>query len=161
MLGLLAIGVALILGVAMKIAAAGTLLLVLTWSAEWPLAQFTSAGEATGSSNPFVDSHLIYALAMIVLAIIGAGRILRRGCAESDPGSQQKWSHSLVSYLNERPAATSVRSRINTTGAIGLPPAVARGRTHAPLTISTPGWDHTVPCAANSELPLADSPPCP
>jgi thiosulfate dehydrogenase [quinone] large subunit len=80
MLGLLAIGVALILGVAMKIAAAaGTLLLVLMWSAEWPLAQFTSAGEATGSSNPFVDSHLIYALAIIVLAIIGAGRIFGLG----------------------------------------------------------------------------------
>jgi len=80
MLGLLALGVALILGVTMRIAAAaGSLMLVLMWSAEWPLAQFTSAGDPTGSSNPFLDYHLIYALAIIVLAIIGAGRIFGLG----------------------------------------------------------------------------------
>jgi thiosulfate dehydrogenase (quinone) large subunit len=74
MLGLLAIGVALILGVGLRIAAiAGTLMLVLMWAAEWPLAQFTSSGAASGSSHPFMDYHLIYALSMIVLAVIGAG----------------------------------------------------------------------------------------
>ena len=80
MLGLFAIGVALILGVAMKITMfAGPLLLVLMWSAEWPMAQFNSAGEATRSANPFLDDHLIYALVIIVLALIGAGRVYGLG----------------------------------------------------------------------------------
>jgi len=80
MLGLFAIGTALILGVAMKITMfAGPLLLVLMWSAEWPMAQFDSAGEATRSANPFLDDHLIYALVIIVLALIGAGRVYGLG----------------------------------------------------------------------------------
>ena len=41
---------------------------------QWPLAQFTSSGELTGSTNPFMDYHLIYALVLIVLAVLGAGR---------------------------------------------------------------------------------------
>lgn len=75
MLGLLAIGVAVILGVAMWPAAvAGSVMMLLMWAAEWPLAQFTSTGDATGSVNPFMDYHLIYALALILLAALGAGR---------------------------------------------------------------------------------------
>jgi thiosulfate dehydrogenase [quinone] large subunit len=74
MLGLLGIGVALLTGVALRLSAvAGTILLVLMWAAEWPLAQFTSAGEATGSTNPFVDYHLIFAIALIVIAMFGTG----------------------------------------------------------------------------------------
>jgi thiosulfate dehydrogenase [quinone] large subunit len=74
MVGLLTVGVALILGVALRLAAAaGTLMMLLMWAAEWPLAQFTSTGASNGSSNPFVDYHLIYALSAIVLAVIGAG----------------------------------------------------------------------------------------
>jgi len=80
MLGLFAIGTALILGVAMKITMfAGPLLLVMMWSAAWPMAQFTSAGDATRSTNPFLDDHLIYALVIIVLALIGAGRVYGLG----------------------------------------------------------------------------------
>ncbi len=80
MLGLFAIGTALILGVAMKITMfAGPLLLVMMWSAAWPMAQYTSAGDATRSSNPFLDDHLIYALVIIVLALIGAGRVYGLG----------------------------------------------------------------------------------
>ena len=80
MLGLFAIGTALILGVAMKITMfAGPLLLVMMWAAEWPMAQFTSVGDATRSSNPFLDDHLIYALVIIVLALIGAGRVYGLG----------------------------------------------------------------------------------
>jgi len=75
MLGLLGIGLAVMLGVFMNVSAiAGTLMMVLMWAAEWPLAQFTSTGEASGSTNPFMDYHLIYALVLIVLAVIGAGR---------------------------------------------------------------------------------------
>jgi len=74
MLGLLAIGAALILGIGLRLTAiAGSLMMVLMWAAEWPLAQFTSSGAASGSTHPFMDYHLIYALSMIVLAVIGAG----------------------------------------------------------------------------------------
>ena len=80
MFGLFAIGVALILGVALRLAAAsGSLLLVFMWAAEWPMAQFTAAGEATKSTNPFLDDHLVYALVLIVLAVIGAGRYFGLG----------------------------------------------------------------------------------
>jgi thiosulfate dehydrogenase (quinone) large subunit len=80
MLGLLTIGVALILGVGLRLAAAaGGLMMVLMWAAEWPMAQFTSSGTATSSSNPFMDYHLIYALSMIVLAVIGAGHYFGLG----------------------------------------------------------------------------------
>lgn len=72
MLGLLGIGVALIAGVALRLTAvAGTLLLVLMWAAEWPMAQFTSAGEPTGSTNPFLDYHLVFAAGLIVVAALG------------------------------------------------------------------------------------------
>ena len=75
MLGLLGVGLAVMLGVFLNVSAiAGSLMMVLMWAAEWPLAQFTSSGELTGSTNPFMDYHLIYALVLIVLAVLGAGR---------------------------------------------------------------------------------------
>jgi thiosulfate dehydrogenase (quinone) large subunit len=74
MVGLLAIGVALILGIGLRIAAvSGTLMMLLMWAAEWPLAKFTSAGEPTMSTNPLVEYHIIYALALIALALTYAG----------------------------------------------------------------------------------------
>jgi thiosulfate dehydrogenase (quinone) large subunit len=74
MAGLLAIGVALILGVGLRIAAvSGTAMMLLMWAAEWPLAKFTSAGEPSMSTNPIVDYHIIYALALIALALTYAG----------------------------------------------------------------------------------------
>lgn len=80
MAGLFAIGLALILGVALRLAAAaGSLLLVMMWAAAWPMAQFTSAGEATRSTNPFLDDHLVYALVLIVLAIVAAGNYFGLG----------------------------------------------------------------------------------
>jgi thiosulfate dehydrogenase [quinone] large subunit len=77
MLGLLGIGLGVMLGVFMNVSAiAGSLMMVLMWVAEWPLAQFTSSGDPSGSTNPFMDYHLIYALVLIVLAVIGAGRYI-------------------------------------------------------------------------------------
>jgi thiosulfate dehydrogenase (quinone) large subunit len=74
MLGLLGIGVALIAGIAMRIAAAaGVLLLGLMWFAEYPLAQHTSSGGLSGSTNPLTDYHFIYAVALVVLAATYAG----------------------------------------------------------------------------------------
>ncbi|MFB9594068.1 hypothetical protein ACFFSW_00005, partial [Saccharothrix longispora] len=50
MLGLLAIGLAVTAGIALRpAAAAGTLMMLLMWAAEWPLARFTSAGEPSMS----------------------------------------------------------------------------------------------------------------
>jgi thiosulfate dehydrogenase [quinone] large subunit len=74
MVGLLGIGVALVLGIGLRIAAvSGSVLLVGMWAAEWPLARFTSAGEPSMSTNPLVDYHLVYALALIVVALAYAG----------------------------------------------------------------------------------------
>lgn len=58
MLGLLGIGLALVLGIGLRIAAvAGTLLLVMMWAAEIPL-----------ENNPIIDDHLIYATMLFVFA---------------------------------------------------------------------------------------------
>jgi thiosulfate dehydrogenase [quinone] large subunit len=75
MAGLLGIGIALIFGIGLRVAAvSGTVMMVLMWAAEWPLAKLTSAGEPTMSTNPIVDYHIIYALALIALAVTYAGR---------------------------------------------------------------------------------------
>ena len=74
MLALLGIGVAVVLGIGLRLAAvSGTLLLALMWIAEWHPARYTSAGQATGSTNPLIDYHVIYALALIVVAVTAAG----------------------------------------------------------------------------------------
>ena len=74
MLGLLGIGVALILGIAMRLAAgAATLMMAFMWLAEYPLAQHTSAGKPSSSSNPITDYHFIYAVSAITLALTYAG----------------------------------------------------------------------------------------
>jgi thiosulfate dehydrogenase [quinone] large subunit len=92
MLGMFAVGTALIIGVAGRLAAAaGTLILVMMWAAEWPLAQFTSVGAPTGSTNPLVDYHIIFALATIVLAVIGAGRFFGLGHWWATVTSDKAW----------------------------------------------------------------------
>lgn len=74
MLGMLAIGVALIAGIGLRVAAGtAVLIMAMMWFAEFPLAQHTSAGEASGSSNPITDYHFIYAAAAVVLALTHAG----------------------------------------------------------------------------------------
>jgi thiosulfate dehydrogenase [quinone] large subunit len=69
MLGLLAIGIALVLGVFMNLASAsGALLLLMMWTVVLP-----------PDSNPIIDDHIIYALTLGVLACLGAGRFLGLG----------------------------------------------------------------------------------
>ena len=64
MLGLLGLGVALLLGIGMKIAGyAGPLLLLLLWSSHLPPAQ-----------NPILDQHIIYALTLLGLSAVKAGQ---------------------------------------------------------------------------------------
>jgi thiosulfate dehydrogenase [quinone] large subunit len=80
MLGLGAIGLAVMLGVALwPSAIAGTLMMLLMWAAEWPFAQFASDGSPSGSTNPFMDYHVIYALALIVAAATYSGRTFGLG----------------------------------------------------------------------------------
>lgn len=63
MAGLLGVGVALTLGIGMRIAAAsGGLLLVFMWAASLPL-----------ENNPFMDDHLVYAMVLAGLALVNAG----------------------------------------------------------------------------------------
>ncbi|MEU8794325.1 hypothetical protein [Streptomyces sp. NPDC048643] len=74
MAGLLAVGVALVAGVMLRPAAlAGTLMMAFMWVAEWPPARHLSDGSPSMSTNPFVDYHLVYAVVLIVLAVVGAG----------------------------------------------------------------------------------------
>ncbi|MFF1714677.1 hypothetical protein [Streptomyces sp. NPDC058268] len=76
MLGLLAIGVAVMSGVALRFAAvAGTVMMALMWAAEWPPAQHLSNGQPSMSSNPLVDYHVLYAAILIALALGNAGRV--------------------------------------------------------------------------------------
>ncbi|MFF7901787.1 hypothetical protein ACFZCV_23730 [Streptomyces sp. NPDC007920] len=74
MLGLLAIGAAVMAGVALRPAAvAGTAMMALMWIAEWPPARHLSNGSPSMSTNPFADYHVIYAVALIAVAAAGAG----------------------------------------------------------------------------------------
>ena len=54
-------------------------MMLMMWVAEWPPAQFAEAGDPTGSTNPIVDYHPIYAPALIVCAAYGAGRYFGLG----------------------------------------------------------------------------------
>lgn len=79
MIGMIAIGVAVMVGIGLRISAvAGTVILLLMHLAEWP---YTANA---GSTNPLVDHHVIYTLALIVIAALlagdtwGAGRVWRR-----------------------------------------------------------------------------------
>ncbi|MEV6349707.1 hypothetical protein [Actinoplanes sp. NPDC051851] len=66
MLGMLGIGLALILGIGLRVAAvSATAMMALMWAAEWPL--------TSGSSNPIVDYHVVYAISAILIALTYAG----------------------------------------------------------------------------------------
>jgi thiosulfate dehydrogenase [quinone] large subunit len=69
MLGLAAIGTALILGIGLRVAAvAGSLLLVMMWTAVLP-----------PENNPFMDDHLVYAGVLVLIALTSAGDTLGLG----------------------------------------------------------------------------------
>jgi thiosulfate dehydrogenase [quinone] large subunit len=77
MVGLLGIGLALLLGIAMRPACiAGATMLVLMWSASLP-----------PENNVFMDEHIIYALVLIGLAAVGAGKTLGLG---------ERWARTAV-----------------------------------------------------------------
>ena len=73
MAGLLGIGAALLLGVALRpAAAAGSLLLIMMWFASW-VPDKLADGVPTHSTNPIVDDHIVSTFALIVIATL-AGR---------------------------------------------------------------------------------------
>jgi thiosulfate dehydrogenase [quinone] large subunit len=75
MAGLLGIGVAMITGAGLRIAAvAGTLLMLFMFMAEWPAATSVVNGKVvSGSTNPIVDSHWHEALLLIISAVTLSG----------------------------------------------------------------------------------------
>jgi thiosulfate dehydrogenase [quinone] large subunit len=69
MAGLLGIGVALILGIGMRVAAvSAAVLLFLMYLASFPM-----------TTNPIIDDHIVDALAIAALALIGAGDVYGLG----------------------------------------------------------------------------------
>jgi thiosulfate dehydrogenase [quinone] large subunit len=69
MIGLAAIGTALILGIGIRVAAvSGSILLIAMWTAVLP-----------PENNPFMDDHLIYAGVLALLALTAAGNTLGLG----------------------------------------------------------------------------------
>jgi thiosulfate dehydrogenase [quinone] large subunit len=94
MLAMLAVGIALIAGIGMRIAAgAGVLVLAMMWLAEFPLARNTAAGKPSGSSNPITDYHFVYATGLVVLALTYAGHTwgLGRWWAQLPFVQQHRW----------------------------------------------------------------------
>ena len=70
MISMLLIGVCLVLGIMTRLAAIGGIvwmILFYTSSAIWP------------ENNPFIDDHIIYAIALAGIAYVGAGRYLGLG----------------------------------------------------------------------------------
>ncbi len=69
MLALAGLGIALLFGIGMRIAAvSGVVLLVMMWAAALPPA-----------NHIFMDDHLIYAMVLVGLVLVGAGRTLGIG----------------------------------------------------------------------------------
>ena len=67
--GLLAVGVALLAGVAMRLAAVGGVtMLIMMWMASMPMV-----------TNPAIDDHVVYALVLVGLAAAGAGHTFGLG----------------------------------------------------------------------------------
>lgn len=80
--GLLFIGVALLLGIAMRPACiAGATMLMLMWSASLP-----------PQNNLFMDDHIIYAIVLIGLAAVGAGKTLGLGERWAKSGAVRRYA---------------------------------------------------------------------
>lgn len=83
MLGMLGVGLAVMLGIGLRVAAvSGSALMIMTWIAVWPL--------KPGSTNPVVDDHLILTLSLIVIAVTYAGDTLGFGKAWRSLGVVKK-----------------------------------------------------------------------
>ncbi|MGF0117520.1 DoxX family protein [Promicromonospora sp. Marseille-Q5078] len=83
MLGMLGTGLALLLGIGLRVAAvAGSLIMLSLWLSTWPF--------AAGSQNPVVDQHLVFTALLAALALTRAGDtwgLGRAWAASPVPGS--------------------------------------------------------------------------
>lgn len=70
MLSMALIGLALILGIGVRLAAVGG----IVW-----MAMFYVSGAIWPENNPFLDDHVVYALVLLGIAVVGAGRYLGLG----------------------------------------------------------------------------------
>ncbi|TCC07880.1 hypothetical protein [Kribbella soli] len=81
MIGLAGIGLALTLGIGMRIAAvSGALLYVLMWSANFP-----------PENNPVLDDHIVGAITVVALALVAAGNVWGLGKWWSSQDFVQKY----------------------------------------------------------------------
>jgi thiosulfate dehydrogenase [quinone] large subunit len=81
MLGLLGVGLGLTLGVAMRAAvASGVAMLALMYTALLP-----------PTTNPVLDDHVVYALALVALHFVHAGRTWGLGARWEQLGIVQRW----------------------------------------------------------------------
>jgi thiosulfate dehydrogenase [quinone] large subunit len=88
MAAMLGVGVAVMAGIGLRVSAvAGSAVLLLMYLAEWPF------GANAASTNPLVDYHIIYALALIVIAAVSAGDTwgLGRQWKRLDFVQKQRW----------------------------------------------------------------------
>lgn len=85
MLSMAAIGIALILGVATRLAAGAG----IVW-----MAMFYTAVAIWPENNPFMDDHLVYAIVLAGIAYVGAGRYLGLGRRWERLGFVQK--HAIL-----------------------------------------------------------------
>jgi thiosulfate dehydrogenase [quinone] large subunit len=133
MTALLGIGVALLLGIGMRVAAAaGVLLTVMMWTAVLP-----------PTSNPFMDDHLIYAAILIVLALLGVGNTLGLGRAwAATPLDQRPPWLRLAPGACRRLAMTPPAGRLSCSVAVTNKLAGRISRTSA-----APGPGRVVHCA--------------
>ncbi|MCP2306148.1 hypothetical protein [Actinokineospora globicatena] len=93
MLGLLGVGLALLLGIGLRVAAvSGVVMMGLMWVAEWPLARHTDHGGLTRSTNPLLDYHVVYAVVLVLLAALAAGDVWGLG---------RRWS--AMSFVRSNP----------------------------------------------------------
>jgi thiosulfate dehydrogenase [quinone] large subunit len=80
MIALCALGVSLMLGIGLRLAAIpGAALTVMMWLSIWPTAKVTTQGNPTGSTNPFFDVHLVWALLFLIFPLMNAGDWLGLG----------------------------------------------------------------------------------
>jgi thiosulfate dehydrogenase (quinone) large subunit len=70
MLSMVAIGVALLLGITTRLAAG--------FGVFW-MALFYTASALSPENNPFLDDHVVYAIVLVGIAVVGAGRFLGLG----------------------------------------------------------------------------------
>ena len=67
-LGMIGVGLAVCLGIGLRVSAiVGSFMMLLMYVAEWPFAANAA------STNPLVDYHIVYALALIAIAATSAG----------------------------------------------------------------------------------------